>query len=106
MPMLEVRRLKTVRAVRFLPVLRLGEGVLNRLPRVLVKQRQKVTISRLPEWEFKDTLEAEMRRTAAEIDEAQLKWLILMVLFRQPGQEDACAAIEDLLFDDFGAWLH
>lgn len=70
MPMLEVRRLKTVRAVRFLPVLRLGEGVLNRLPRVLVKQRQKVTISRLPEWEFKDTLEAEMRRTAAEIDEA------------------------------------
>lgn len=43
---------------------------------------------------------------AAEIDEAQLKWLILMVLFRQPGQEDACAAIEDLLFDDFGAWLH
>ena len=43
---------------------------------------------------------------AAEIDRRSSKWLILMVLFRQPGQEDACAAIEDLLFDDFGAWLH
>ncbi len=68
--MLEVRRLKTVRAFRPLPVLRLGNRILDRLPRMLVKQKQKVTISRLPEWEFKDTLEAEMRRTAAEIDEA------------------------------------
>lgn len=69
-PMLEVRRLKTVRAFRPLPVLRLGDRLLNHLPRFLVKQKQKVTIVRLPEWEFKDTLEAEMRRTAAEIDEA------------------------------------
>jgi len=69
-PMLEVRRLKTVRAFRPLPVLHLGDGILNRLPRLLVKEKQKVTISRLPEWEFKDALEAEMRRTAAEIDEA------------------------------------
>lgn len=69
-PMLEVRRLKTIRAFRPLPVLRLGDRILNRLPNFLVKQKQIVTISRLPEWEFKDTLEAEMRRTAAEIDEA------------------------------------
>uniref|UniRef100_V5GV66 Uncharacterized protein n=1 Tax=Kalmanozyma brasiliensis (strain GHG001) TaxID=1365824 RepID=V5GV66_KALBG len=69
-PMLEVRRLKTIRALRPLPILPLGDGILNRLPDFLVKQKQKVTISRLPEWEFKDTLEAEMRRTAAEIDEA------------------------------------
>lgn len=69
-PMLEVRRLKTVRALRPLPVLRLPDGILDRMPHFLVKQKQKVTISRLPEWEFKDALETEMRRTAAEIDEA------------------------------------
>ena len=69
-PLLEVRRLKTVRALRLVPVLRLSDQILDRLPRLLVRQRQKVTISRLPEWEFKDALEAEMRRTAAEIDEA------------------------------------
>lgn len=69
-PMLEVRRLKTIRAFRPLPVLPLGDRILDRLPHFLVKTKQKVTISRLPEWEFKDTLEAEMRRTAAEIDEA------------------------------------
>ncbi len=49
-PMLEVRRLKTIRAFRPLPVLRLGDRILNRLPNFLVKQKQKVTISRLPEW--------------------------------------------------------
>lgn len=69
-PMLEVRRLKTVRAFRPLPVLHLGDRILDHLPHFMVKQKQKVTISRLPEWEFKDALEAEMRRTAAEIDEA------------------------------------
>lgn len=69
-PMLEVRRLKTVRALYLLPVLHLPDRLLDRLPRFFVKQKQKVTISRLPEWEFKDSLEAEMRRTAAEIDEA------------------------------------
>ncbi|PWZ02858.1 hypothetical protein BCV70DRAFT_197119 [Testicularia cyperi] len=70
MPMLEVRRLKTVCAFRPLPFLKLHRTGWNRLPRFLVKQKQTVTISRLPEWEFKDRLESEMRQTAAEIDEA------------------------------------
>ncbi|PWV64599.1 DUF494 family protein [Plasticicumulans acidivorans] len=41
-----------------------------------------------------------------EIDSTQLKWLIMMVLFHQPGQEDAYAAVEDLLFDDVTGYLH
>lgn len=42
-----------------------------------------------------------------EIDLRQLKWIILMVLFNQPGQEDACAWMEDLVFDDAsGGHLH
>jgi Smg protein len=35
-----------------------------------------------------------------EVDIDQLKWLVLMVLSSQPGQEQACARMEDLLFDD------
>lgn len=41
-----------------------------------------------------------------EIDLAQLKWVILMVLFNQPGQEAAFAWMEDLVFDDVGHVLH
>ncbi len=40
------------------------------------------------------------------IDGTQLKWLILMVLFNQPGQEDAYAWVEDLLLDEFSGTLH
>lgn len=35
-----------------------------------------------------------------EIDGEQLKWVILMVLFNQPGQEAAYAWMEDLVFDE------
>lgn len=35
-----------------------------------------------------------------EVDIDRLKWLVLMVLSSQPGQEQACARMEDLLFDD------
>ena len=41
-----------------------------------------------------------------EIDLPQLKWVILMVLFNQPGQEDTLAWMEDLLFDDIPGHLH
>jgi Smg protein len=34
-----------------------------------------------------------------EVDIDRLKWLVLMVLSSQPGQEQACARMEDLLFD-------
>ncbi len=41
-----------------------------------------------------------------DIDITQLKWLILMVLFGQPDQEDAYAWMEDLLFEDIPGYLH
>jgi Smg protein len=36
----------------------------------------------------------------------QLKWIILMVLFNQPGREEACAWLEDLVFDEVPGYLH
>ncbi|HOW61773.1 MAG TPA: DUF494 domain-containing protein [Candidatus Contendobacter sp.] len=36
----------------------------------------------------------------------QLKWIILMVLFNQPGREEACAWLEDLVFADVPGYLH
>lgn len=41
-----------------------------------------------------------------EIDLEQLKWVILLVLFNQPGQEAAYAWMEDLVFDHIGGPLH
>ncbi|MGE0482898.1 MAG: DUF494 family protein [Gammaproteobacteria bacterium] len=41
-----------------------------------------------------------------EIDIAQLKWIILMVLFNQPGQEQAFLWMEDLVMDDLYGNLH
>ncbi len=41
-----------------------------------------------------------------EMDLTQLKWVILMVLFNQPGHEEAYAWMEDLLFDDMTGYLH
>ena len=51
------------------------------------------------------------RRPAAgapwdDIDIDRLKWLVLMVLSSQPGQEQACARMEDLVFDDMDALPH
>lgn len=36
----------------------------------------------------------------------QLKWVILMVLFNQPGQEDVCSLIEDLVLEGSQESLH
>jgi Smg protein len=40
-----------------------------------------------------------------EIDVDQTKWVVMMVLFSQPGQQ-AYAQIEDLVFADESAWVH
>ena len=47
-----------------------------------------------------------MALEADDIGLRQLKWIILMVLFNQPGQEEACAWLEDLVFDDVPGYLH
>jgi Smg protein len=41
-----------------------------------------------------------------EIDVDQTKWVVMMVLFSQPGQQAAYAQIEDLVFADESAWVH
>ena len=41
-----------------------------------------------------------------EITLEHLKWVILMVLFNQPGQEQAYAWMEDLIFDGVQEHLH
>jgi len=41
-----------------------------------------------------------------EIDIDQIKWVVMMVLFSQPGQEQAYARMEDLVFAENPTWLH
>ncbi len=41
-----------------------------------------------------------------DIDVEQIKWVVLMVLFSQPGQELAYARMEDLVFEDEHTALH
>jgi Smg protein len=41
-----------------------------------------------------------------DIDVEQIKWVVLMVLFSQPGQELAYARMEDLVFDEGDTQLH
>ena len=43
---------------------------------------------------------------SADIDVEQIKWVVLMVLFSQPGQELAYARMEDLVFDESSDLLH
>lgn len=43
---------------------------------------------------------------ADTVDLDDVKWVILMVLFNQPGQEMAFARMEDLVFEDRGSALH
>ncbi|MEE8248734.1 MAG: DUF494 domain-containing protein [Gammaproteobacteria bacterium] len=43
---------------------------------------------------------------ANDIDIEQVKWVIMMLLFSQPGQEQAYARMADLVFADEPGWLH
>lgn len=47
-----------------------------------------------------------MALESEEIDLEQFKWIVLMVLFNQPGQEAAVAWMEDLMFEGAGDTLH
>ncbi len=47
-----------------------------------------------------------MALESEDFDLDQLKWVILMVLFNQPGQEAAYTWVEDLVFDDTVNCLH
>ena len=41
-----------------------------------------------------------------DIDVEQIKWVVLMILFSQPGQETAYARMEDLVFEEEAAAVH
>ncbi len=41
-----------------------------------------------------------------EVDIEQTKWVVMMVLFSQPGQQQAYAQMEDLVYADDAAWVH
>jgi Smg protein len=41
-----------------------------------------------------------------DIDVEQIKWVVLMILFSQPGQEQAYARMEDLVFEEENTSLH
>ncbi len=43
---------------------------------------------------------------ARDIDIEQVKWVVMMLLFSQPGQEQAYARMADLVFADEPGWLH
>ncbi|OGT35621.1 MAG: hypothetical protein A2W28_02470 [Gammaproteobacteria bacterium RBG_16_51_14] len=47
-----------------------------------------------------------MALDADDIDLRQLKWVILMVLFNQPGKEAAFTWMEDIVMDDVNAIIH
>lgn len=47
-----------------------------------------------------------MALDSEEIDLEQLKWVVLMVLFNQPGREAAYAWMEDLVFEEMPGILH
>jgi len=61
---------------------------------ILPAQQRELVIDRLL------ALEAE------EIDIEQVKWVVLMVLFSQPGQEQAYQRMEDLVFEGQSDALH
>ena len=47
-----------------------------------------------------------MALDADEIDIEKVKWVVLMVLFSQPGQEQAYARMEDLVFEERTDAIH
>jgi len=52
------------------------------------------------------TIDRAMALENEDFDLDQLKWVILMVLFNQPGEEAAYAWVEDLVFDNITNCLH
>jgi Smg protein len=61
---------------------------------VLDNQNREVVIDRVMALESED------------IDLQQLKWVVLMVLFNQPGKEAVITWMEDIVMDDLNANIH
>ena len=61
---------------------------------ILAPQQRELVIDRL------------LALDSEEIDIEQIKWVVMMVLFSQPGHEQAYAQMEDLVFAEEPHWLH
>jgi Smg protein len=61
---------------------------------ILTPAQREVVIDRL------------MALDGSDIDIEQIKWVVMMVLFSQPGQEQAYARMEDLVFADDPGWVN
>ena len=61
---------------------------------ILSAQQREIVIDRL------------LALDAEDFDLEQVKWVVLMVLSSQPGQELACARMEELVFDIPGSAAH
>jgi Smg protein len=61
---------------------------------ILNPQQREIVIERL------------LALDAEEFDLEKVKWVVLMVLSSQPGQEQACAQMEDLVFEEPESALH
>ncbi len=59
---------------------------------ILSPQQREIVIERLLALDPHSSLNE-------ELDVSQLKWVVLMVLSSQPGEELACSRMEDLVFD-------
>ena len=46
------------------------------------------------------TIDRLMALGAGDIDVEQVKWVVLMILFSQPGEENAFSRMEDLVFEE------
>lgn len=51
-------------------------------------------------------IERVMALESEEVDLEQLKWVVLMVMFNQPGQEAAYTWLEDVVLQDAPPYLH
>ena len=51
-------------------------------------------------------IERIMALDSSEVELDQVKWVVLMVLFNQPGREEAAAWMEDLVMDEVTSILH
>jgi len=92
----------TARAVRVFS----GEGLLRLDPDVRGYLMHLENLAILSGNQRELVIDRLMALEADEIDIEQVKWVVLMVLFSQPGQESAYAQMEDLVFEERSDALH
>jgi Smg protein len=112
------------RALEWLDGLNTGEGVADDVPRSAAirvydrgEQERLDSPSRgyllhleqigiLPPAQRELVIDRLLALDSDEIDIEQIKWVVMMVLFSQPGHEQAYAQMEDLVFAEEPGWVH